>query len=139
VKNVAAKKLVVLIPRMMRLIRSEMRTLAGDTLSVPQFRVLANIRAGTTTTTAIAELHGISIPAVSKLVDGLVKRDLVERLPQAGDRRVIKLGLSGSGKKLLEKISGNVEKKLEQALERLPDAQCQELVNGLHVLESFLG
>ncbi len=116
-----------------------MRTVAGPNLSVPQFRVLANIKNGTDMTSTIAELHGISMPAVSKIVDGLVKRHFIERIPQAQDRRVIKLALTDSGRTILENISGAVQKKLEASLEKLDDRECEQLLNGLQVLENFLG
>jgi DNA-binding MarR family transcriptional regulator len=136
-RDSAADKLVTLIPKLVRMLRSEMRQASRGELSVPQFRILANIHNGTQTTSAIAELHGISLPATSKLVDGLVKRGYIKRLTLSEDRRVIRLNLSAKGIKTYQTMSLEVRRKFEKALEILSAKECQALLDGLTVLERF--
>jgi DNA-binding MarR family transcriptional regulator len=137
-KQEIAAKLVVTIPRAMRVIRQEMRKLAQPNLSIPQFRVLAHVNSGTNTTSELAELHGTSVPAMSKVVDGLVKRGLLQRVPHPRDRRVIELELTTSGKTLLHRITRIVKKKLAELVAPLPAADDRTLLAGLKVLERIL-
>ncbi len=63
-----------IVPGAMRLLRQEMRLEASGVLTVPQFRILANINRGLDSINAISKLHGVSQPAMSRMVEGLVER-----------------------------------------------------------------
>ena len=122
---------------MMHVIRVEMRALAQPEMSVPQFRVLAHVSLGTNTISALADLHSISLPAMSKIVDGMVKRGLITRLTNEKDRRVIVLTLTRDGKKAHTRVARGVEKKIVDLLEDVPAKKCKALVGGLNVIETI--
>lgn len=67
-------------------------------LTLPQLRVLFELRAQPGTTTNVLARHlGLSMPTVSGLVDKLARAGLVERGQRAEDRRVIPLMLTAEG------------------------------------------
>lgn len=85
------------VPLAMRSIRAEMRRHAWD-LSVPQFRVLGFVhRHRGTSLSDVAGHIGLTMPSMSKLVDGLVERKLVKRHSHPDDRRRITLELTAGG------------------------------------------
>jgi MarR family transcriptional regulator for hemolysin len=92
-----ARDVLEVVPLIMRAIRREMRSHRTD-LSVPQFRTLAFIRNHEgTSLSAVAENIGLTLPSMSKLVDGLVQRQLVIRQTAVHDRRRITLALTEAG------------------------------------------
>jgi DNA-binding MarR family transcriptional regulator len=98
-----AHEVIEVVPLIMRYIRAEVRRQRSHDLSVPQFRSLGFInRNPGTQLSVLAEHLGLTPPSTSKLVDGLVGRDLVERKVSATDRRCITLSLTEAGKTLLE-------------------------------------
>jgi MarR family transcriptional regulator for hemolysin len=87
----------------MRSLRAEFRSHRGSDLSIPQFRTLMFLRRTPGKSLAdLAEHLGITPPSTSKLVDGLVKRGLIDRQDFPVDRRRIVLSLTPAGLKLAE-------------------------------------
>jgi len=132
-----AKRLLEVIPKCMRIIRRELRQFAKPSLTVPQFRVLANIFQGTQLTSELAELHGISLPAMSTLVDGLVRRGFVTRRPGTNDRRHVVLKLSRKGSSAYAQVRKNLEVKLAVLIASFNDEQKSTLLEGLSLLETI--
>lgn len=93
-----AQEVLEVAPLIMRAIRSEMRCHRGWDLSVPQFRTLAYLSysQGASLSDA-AEFIGLTLPSMSKLVDGLVARQLVKREISSSDRRRVTLALTPAG------------------------------------------
>jgi len=101
--NECAREVLDVIPSVMRFIRAEVRRHRSHDLSVPQFRSLGFInRNPGTQLSALAEHLGLTPPSASKLVDGLVRRQLVERQLSSADRRCITLHLTPAGKTLTQ-------------------------------------
>ena len=64
-----------------------------------QFHAVAMIMSeGVMPTSEIGRRLGISRPNVTSLIDRLIEQGYVERLPDADDRRVIKIALTAKGK-----------------------------------------
>ena len=95
-KNLA-KLFFNVIPNSMSLVRCHVRKASEPDLSFAKFRVLANINRGIQTVGEIAELHGVSQPAISKLVESLFTDKLVTRHDHISDRRIIELRLTPAG------------------------------------------
>ena len=93
-----ARELLASAPAVMRFIRCQMRGHRQAQLTVPQFRALVILsHVGDASLSALAEHLGLSRPAASRLVEGLVRRGLLQRRPQAGDRRCVVLRLTRRG------------------------------------------
>ena len=52
----------------------------------------------------LAELFGVSVPSMSRAVDGLVKAKLATRVEDAEDRRVRRVKITAKGKDLVDKL-----------------------------------
>jgi len=87
------------LARLARIVES---SLAEADLSLPQYRLLAFLAQGDWAASALADKLDVSRPSVTSLVDGLVKRGLVERRPDTGDRRRIDHVLTDAGRAALE-------------------------------------
>lgn len=93
-----AAEILEAVPAAIRFIRAQMRRHRGSDLSVPQFRTLAFIHSHSgTTLSAVSDWLGLSLPATSRLVGGLVRKKLVSRRIPAGNRRVVALSISARG------------------------------------------
>lgn len=93
-----ARSLASLGPTLHRAIRGQVTPAAH--LSMPQFITLMTLLEGPRPAGFLAEKFGVSRPTVTRLVDGLVRKALVERLPQQSDRRVALVTLTESGRAL---------------------------------------
>jgi DNA-binding MarR family transcriptional regulator len=93
-----AAEILETVPAVIRFIRAQMRRHRGSDLSVPQFRTLAFIhRNPGTSLSALAEFLGLSLPAASRLVEGLVKKEFVIRRIPPENRRLVALSISAHG------------------------------------------
>jgi DNA-binding MarR family transcriptional regulator len=100
--NECARAVLDTVPCVMQSLRAQMRGRRGADLSVPQFRTLAFIgRCPGSSLSDVAQHVGTSLPSMSKLIDGLVERCLVGRIPESDDRRRLALTLTDDGKVLL--------------------------------------
>ncbi len=126
------------VPNFMSNVRCYIKDASGPNLGFTQFRILANIDRGTNTAKQIAELHGVSQPAISKTVETLVSEGFLTRHQNKNDRRCIKLKLTGKGNKEVNGIKSDASKLFEAKLNLLNKKEKLELVSALQCLESFL-
>jgi DNA-binding MarR family transcriptional regulator len=87
-----------------RLLRA-VRTADEQTgLSAPRLSLLSVlVFGGPCAVSRLARAEQISVPAVTKLVDGLERDGLAERRRSADDRRVVLVEATGTGRALLER------------------------------------
>jgi len=131
-----ASLVMEVVPLVMRFLRAEMRRHAGLRLSVPQFRTLVYLHghAGATLSD-VAEHLGITLPAMSRLVDRLVERGLVSREAHPGDRRCVTLTLTAEGQRVLEAARERTRAEVARVLALLAPAEQEVLRQGLVLLE----
>lgn len=102
-----------------RLSRIVEHALAGDELSLPQYRLLAFLSQGDWAASALADRLDVSRPSVTGLVDGLVKRGLVERRPGVDDRRRVDHVLTPEGKRVLRVADEHADASLREVFRDL--------------------
>jgi len=109
-------------------VHEQVRALA-DEVSVSQFRMLVTLRdrQGATLSEAAREL-GLTRPAASRLVEGLVVRGLVTRETSAADRRYVQLSLTEAGAAAVQNVDDAVMAQLAVRLATLSEADLA-LVN----------
>jgi DNA-binding MarR family transcriptional regulator len=95
-----------------RLARHVERELATVDLSLPQYRILGLLAEGSSASSSLADRLTVSPPSVTSVVDGLVARGLVLRIPDLGDRRRLNLELTRVGRELLVDADASVESRL---------------------------
>jgi DNA-binding MarR family transcriptional regulator len=123
------------IPIVMRVMRADMRRYRQPFLSVPQFRALAFSRNYPgTSLNSLAEHLGLTPASTSKLVDGLVARDLLARRESAEDRRRIRLSLTPLGFSVWEQAFHHTQAALARRLSGLTEAEREILKASLRLL-----
>ena len=131
-----AQAVLEVVPAIMRTIRGEMREYTSTNLSVPQFRALNFVhRHPATSLSDVAEHIGLSLPAMSKLMDGLVVRKLVTRTSHSGDRRRITLTLTVRGRALWQSAHDETQASLARRLATLDERDRVTVVNAMQLLQ----
>jgi len=130
-----ARAILDVVPLVMRTVRAEMRQYRAADLSVPQFRTLGFLgRQPGASLSAVAEHIGLTLPAVSTLVNGLVERRLVARSRPPDDRRRITLTLTEQGQATLEATHAAAAARLAERLAALSASDRQLVVQALETL-----
>ncbi len=130
-----AAELLDVVPLIMRSIRAEMRAHRAVDLSVPQFRALAylNHREGASLSD-VADHLGLTLPSMSKLIDGLVERKLVTREFDSVDRRRVTLALTARGHAILQTSHASTQAHLAEVLATLSSAERATIVQAMRAL-----
>ncbi|MGE5374180.1 MAG: MarR family winged helix-turn-helix transcriptional regulator [Bacteroidota bacterium] len=134
----AARQVLDTIPLVMRTIRAEFRDQRSNDLSVPQFRALAYINSNDgSSLSSLANHIGLTLPSMSKLVDGLVSRGLVARDEYLEDRRRICLRITLQGKSELETVHDHTEAFLSDKMSGLTPEDLAKITQSLQILKDL--
>jgi DNA-binding MarR family transcriptional regulator len=79
----------------------------------------------------IADGLGLSDPATSRAVDGLVKRELVERSEDPADRRIKRVRLTSRGRKTIDELAAVRIATFQRLVEELSDHERARLADAL--------
>lgn len=133
--DACASELLDTVPLIMRIIRQHMRRHRAG-LTVPQFRTLcyATTYVGCSLS-AVADFIGLSLPAMSRLVDGLVDKRLMKRRTSEDDRRHVQLSVTAAGKATIEQARQLAQDRLAKVVSRLSAEQQQTLASTMQVLQ----
>jgi DNA-binding MarR family transcriptional regulator len=123
---------------LMQTIRAEMRSHRPEGLSVPQFRALRYVQdnAGASLSN-IADHVGVALSSMSKLIDGLVARELITRLVAADDRRRITLELTQAGHAALAASRHGTQARFAERLETLSASEREMVFETMHILQTL--
>ena len=133
--DICAQEILEVVPAVMRIIRAEMRRHRTADLSIPQFRTLAFIdRQADASLSDVAEHIGLTLPSMSKIVDGLVTRKLVTRQTHPIDRRRMTLTLTARGQTALQSSRAATRACLAEDLAALSDRQREMITQALEIL-----
>lgn len=125
------------VPLLMRVIRRGNGQVTG--LSMPQFRTLRVLhRHPGMSLSALAEKLDLTLASASKLVDVLVKHDLVEREYSLSDRRRVELRLSAQGHEVLTAMWQASHARLAEVLAQLSDAERALVIQAMRALQTAL-
>jgi DNA-binding MarR family transcriptional regulator len=112
-----------------------MRAARQHDLSVPQFRTLAFLsRHPGSSLSAAAEFIGLTLPTMSVLIEGLVQRGLVDRVPDRIDRRRVLLSLTAAGELQHTNALEGAATWLVEVLKPLDAIEREGVVQALQVL-----
>ncbi len=124
------------VPLVMRSIRSELRSHRTRDLSVPQFRILLYINKNPDASISdVAEHIGLTLPTLSKMIDLLVAREWVTRVPCSDDRRRMQLGLTERGQAMLTQAAENTRANLARCFTNLTDDQLEQVIEAMRLLQ----
>jgi DNA-binding MarR family transcriptional regulator len=133
--DACAQEILEVVPIVMRTIRAELRRHRMADLSVPQFRTLAFIdRNADASLSDVAEHIGLTLPSMSKIVEGLVVRKFVTRQTHPTDRRRMTLALTARGLTALQASRAATRACLAEDLAALSDRQRDTIVQAMEIL-----
>ena len=133
--DTCAHELMDTAPKIMQAIRVEMRRGRGSDISIPQFRSLAFIqRNPDSSLSSLAEHLGLTLPSVSKLVDGLVKQKLVIRQESITDRRCLTLVLTETGAAIVNSARVDAQSNLAKKMVHLSDDELETIYQAMQLL-----
>jgi DNA-binding MarR family transcriptional regulator len=136
--KLCAGEILETVPLIMQFIRTEMRRRGSAEISIPHFRVLAFIdRHPGESLSAIAERVGLSLPAMSRLVDGLVEHGFLSRQPSAEDRRFVAISITDVGRDLVRAARADAQNRLADVLAELRVEDRELVVETMHKLRSL--
>ncbi|MCU0887870.1 MAG: MarR family winged helix-turn-helix transcriptional regulator [Rubritepida sp.] len=95
---------------------------------VPVWRVLATLSGGAPeTVTGLADACLLQQPTMTKLLDRMVRDELVRRLPDPRDRRVVRIEATAKGEALIKDLLVAAREHERQVVERFPVIEAQDL------------
>ena len=86
----------------------------------------------------VAKQLFISTPNMTKLLNKLIDEDMIERIPDEKDRRIININLTEKGDKYLEDRYESIKSTLKNRLSSLPDDKLDKLNESLVTLKDVL-
>jgi len=133
-----AAKVMMTFPTVMRTIGHEMRTRQQDELMPAQFFALKILQDHAGASLSLLKQHlCISLSATSKLIDGLVARNLVTREIPLNNRRRIVLSLTDSGTELLESLDRTACRYLAGRFANLNDNDLGTVIRAMEILDTI--
>lgn len=134
---VCGELLLDVVPLVMAAVRVESRPAKPPELTAPQFRALAFIdRHDGLSLSAVADMLGLTLSSVSKLMEGLVSGGYVRHETCPYDRRRARLHSTARGKATMTRARRQVSRTLAEHLACLSPQQLEETVTGLRHLQS---
>jgi DNA-binding MarR family transcriptional regulator len=98
---------------------------SSDGVSLAQFHLLEPLGDGPLTNRQLAEAAGVTSPTATRMVDGLVARDLASRVEDPADRRAVLISLTAAGRRALEAKLREYEGVREQIAAALTGEECE--------------
>ena len=135
-----AKSIMETIPAIMRRVKEGFHEQPPLGLTHPQFRVLVFLHhQGGANLSELSDHTGLTLPTMSKMVDGLVRKNLLTRSAAEGDRRRVVLKLTEAGEEAFMKVRTRVEARMAQRLSVLSPEDRQQVADAMTALRQALG
>jgi DNA-binding MarR family transcriptional regulator len=135
-----AGSVMEIVPLIMRTIKGHMRSQAPGGLTDLQFRTLIYLTHHEGACLSdVRGRTGLTLATMSKVVDVLVKRELVRREISTRDRRRVTLTVTPRGRKTLAQARRNTRAQLARALRGLAPRDRATIVAAVRRLQGVLG
>lgn len=82
----------------------------------------------------VAKAYGVTLPAVTHIVDRLEEKAFLQRTDDPADRRVYVLELTKAGRALVQELHGLQMRGVEAVLRRMSAEDRQRVIKGLEAL-----
>lgn len=135
VREQPAELVVETVSMVMRAVKHEMRRNRPEEMSIQQFRVLGIVKRHPGASLSLVARHlGLTTASASKLVDGLVKQELLTRTDSPEDRRKVVLEITEAGNHALEAARAAALGRLTELLEGLCEEERLIVVRAMEIL-----
>jgi DNA-binding MarR family transcriptional regulator len=129
-----ARDILEIVPLVMRTVAAELRA-AGELPAPAHFGLLSILSERSCMLTELASIQGVSLPTMSNSISAMVDRGWVKRAaPDEGDRRVVMIEVTATGRAALERVARAAEGHLAEVLVVLDGHARRRLHGGLGVL-----
>jgi DNA-binding MarR family transcriptional regulator len=128
-----AREILEIIPLVMRTVAAELRA-AGEMPAPAHFGLLSILSVRPRMLSELASIQGVSLPTMSNSITAMVERGWVRREAPDGDRRIVMIDVTPTGRAALERVSRAAEAHLADVLTPLDLPARRRLVGGLGVL-----
>jgi DNA-binding MarR family transcriptional regulator len=113
---------------------------AGEDVTLPQYRALVVLAArGPQGTAELAAALTVNPSTATRLCDRLVRKNLVRRHRQAGDRRTVRIALTAAGRDLVAEVTRQRRAELARLLGALPQAQHEQVTAAFRAFAEAAG
>lgn len=134
--DVCAQEVLDAVPLVMAVIRGQMRKHRSG-LTVPQFRTLYYVSTATGHSLSdVADFIGLSLPAMSRMVDGLVEKRLMVRRTCDDDRRHIRLSLTPLGESTLHEARRLAQAHLAASMGAMTPEQRAKVIEVMNLFRN---
>lgn len=134
-----ARAILETLPMVMRAVRAGLRDSAAPGFSEAQFRTMLFLHHHRGASLSdLAGFHGLTLPSMSRLVDGLVARGAVTRRIHSTDRRRIALALTPRGRATLRVKMAAARGRLALLLAPMTPRRREAVVAAMSDLRSTL-
>jgi DNA-binding MarR family transcriptional regulator len=113
---------------------------AGDEVTLPQYRALVVLAArGPQGTAELATALAVNPSTATRMCDRLVRKGLVRRHRQTGDRRSVRITLTAQGRELVAEVTRRRRAELARLLEALPPGQHEPVIAAFRAFAAAAG
>ena len=117
--------------------KKESRFVAEHEVSIVEFRSMRILTEfERLTVNQLAEKMSLTPNRITRIIDGLVEKNIVSRETSKIDRRVYELSLTGKGKQLTIDLNKDYVKIHEEILSSIPDEYYKTIVAGITQLNN---
>jgi DNA-binding MarR family transcriptional regulator len=122
-----------------KLMRMDLGGGTDNDLTRLHFAIMGHLSRNNMTATDLA--HDFMVPKsqITHLVDRLVTLQVVKRIPDENDRRVVDLALTEAGKNLLHELNDKVRENIKKRLSVLNRDEFQKLLSALETINEIGG
>jgi DNA-binding MarR family transcriptional regulator len=113
---------------------------AGDEVTLPQYRALVVLAArGPQGMAELAAALAVNPSTATRMCDRLVRKGLVRRHRQAGDRRSVRIALTAVGRDLVAEVTRRRRAELARLLGALPPGQHEPVIAAFRAFAAAAG
>ena len=91
------------------------------------------------TMTELSQAHSVSVSTMTSMVDRLMQNELIERQRDERDRRIVRVGLTPKGKKMVKHLMKARRQELEKFLLELSRKEVDIFHQSIENVARFLG
>ena len=130
-----AEILLEIVPKVNSLLRSLVFGRTQQSLSIPLYRVLTVLTdVGPLPMSVLAQHEGVKGPTMSRFIDSLAQKKLVERGGASDDRRIILVSLTPKGSATVASVRKEVVRELSSLLKAWPAGDLSQVEAAMALL-----
>ena len=112
----------------------------AEEVTLTQYRTLVVLASrGPQSLAELAEAVDVTPPTATRMCDRLIKKGLIVRRHERGDRRLIRLTLAKDGRELVDAVTQRRRTEIARLMEAIPRDQQAALVDSLQRLTAAAG